>query len=90
MMMFPRRLFAYLESFGFQLRMTVMGEALASPTTEFITNDWPSAETTYCCLYTRVAVLPTLVANNPSGVPNSTALPSEENGTAMSRSSAPT
>ena len=76
---------------GFQLRMTVIGEVLLSPGTEFITNDRPSGETTYCCLYTFVAVLPTLVANNPRGFPGSAILPFEAKpiGTAMSRSSAP-
>ena len=30
---------------GFQFRMTVMGEALASSGTELITKDWPSGAT---------------------------------------------
>jgi hypothetical protein len=38
-----------------------MGEALASPTTEFITNDWPSGATMYCCLLVFTAPLPTFV-----------------------------
>jgi len=72
--------------------MTVIGGALASPTTEFITNDWPSGDTMYCCLFVLMAMLPTLVANNASGVPGSTILPFEAKriGTAMSRSSAAT
>lgn len=67
-----------------------MGEVLASPTTECITNDWPSGETTYCCLYLRSAVKSTLVRNSPTGIPGSTVLPSEEKRiyTAMSRPSA--
>jgi hypothetical protein len=44
-----------LYRFGFQFRMTVMGEALNCPTTDCITNDWASGETTYCCLYLRPA-----------------------------------
>ncbi len=69
-----------------------MGEVLASSTMEFITNDRPSGETTYCCLYMSLTVLPTLVANNPNGLPGSTAVSFEEKpiGTAMSRSSAAT
>jgi hypothetical protein len=70
--------------------MTVIDEVLASPRTEFITNDWPSRETAYCCLFVFMAVLPTFVANSPSGVPGSTAVPFDTNwiGTAMSLSSA--
>ena len=67
-----------------------MGEALPSPRTEFVTNDWPSGETEYCCLYVLMAVPPTIVANNPTGAPGSTILSFEEEwiGTAMSWSSA--
>ncbi len=66
-----------------------MGGVLAPSRTEFITNDWPSGETAYCCLFVFIAVLPTFVANSPSGAPGSTALPFETKriGTAMSRSS---
>ena len=66
-----------------------MGEVGASPTTEFITNDWPSGDTTYCCLFVLIAVLPTLVTNKPSGMLDSTVLGFEAKriGTAISRSS---
>ena len=69
-----------------------MGDALASPMTEFITNDCPSGDTAYWCLWTFGASRPTLVANSAVGVPRSAVFPSEENvtGTAMSRSSAAT
>ena len=33
-----------------------MGGVMASPRTEFITNDWPSGETAYCCLFVLSAV----------------------------------
>ena len=59
--------------------MTVMGDALPPPMTEFNTNDCPSGETMYWCLYTLIAVLPTLVANSAVGVPRWGVLPCEEN-----------
>ena len=59
---------------GFQFRMTVIGEAVPSVTAEFITNDWPSADTRYCCLNARVTVLPTFVPNNARGTPGSMVL----------------
>ena len=72
--------------------MIVIGEALPGLTTEFKMKAWPSGETTYCCRYVSVAVLPTLVRNIRAGVPGSSVLPSDATRmrTDMSQSSAAT
>ena len=69
-----------------------MGEALASPTAECITKDWPSGETMYCCLYMGPAALLRIVLNSAMGVPTSGDVLPEANriGTAMTRLSVAT
>jgi len=66
--------------------MTVMGEAIASPTADFITNDWPSGATTCSCLFTGAPGVASVVANRASGVPGSAKVPLETRriGTAVS------
>jgi hypothetical protein len=58
--------------FGFQFRMTVIGEAFACPTSDCSTNDRPSGETAYCCLNVFTPGLKMLVAKSAVGVPKST------------------
>ena len=49
--------------------MIVMGDALASPTAERITKDWPSGETMYGCLYMGPAAPLRIVLKRATGVP---------------------